>query len=159
MRNPLVSLATVDAAFIGAGRSDWPWVAQRLIDLGLLAQQDLPQIDRLWWFGQLIANTDMHFGNLSFGLAARASLPGLKLAPAYDMLPMRYAPLAGGELPRLSAFTPALPLPAQRASWDSACAAGLVFWQRASQDIRISDDFRRECQANAGILQFAADRL
>lgn len=65
----------------------------------------------LWHFGQLIAYTDMHDGNLSFV----PGQPGPWLAPVYDMLPMLYAPQRGVELPE-RAFTPRLPLPAERAS-------------------------------------------
>ena len=105
---------------------------------------------RLWWFGRLIANTDMHAGNLSF-------VPNdtLALAPAYDMLPMLYAPLPGGELPTRS-FEPALPLPPQRAVWLLACAAALGFWDRAATDARISAAFRRTCSANARRLREVA---
>ena len=52
----------------------------------------------------------MHTGNLVFVPAAGR----LQLAPAYDMLPMRFAPLPGGELPTRSVEL-ALPVPDQRA--------------------------------------------
>lgn len=52
-----------------------------------------------------IANTDVHTGNLSFRPQAQ-----LELAPAYDMLPMLYAPLPNGEVPALT-FEPPPPLP------------------------------------------------
>lgn len=66
---------------------------------GLIDADTHAQVSRLWWFGRLIANTDMHDGNLAFK-------PGLKLAPVYDMLPMGYAPVRGMELP-LRGFAPA----------------------------------------------------
>ncbi len=49
---------------------------------------------RRWAFGMLIGNTDMHHGNLSFII----SLHGrpYALAPAYDILPMGFAPKVGG---------------------------------------------------------------
>jgi hypothetical protein len=47
----------------------------------------LDQIQAIWWFGRLIGNTDMHLGNLAF-------VPGLNVAPVYDMLPAMYAPFA-----------------------------------------------------------------
>jgi hypothetical protein len=89
----------------------------------LVAGKDAARIHRLWWYGRLIANTDMHLGNLSFQPAAGR----LRLAPAYDMLPMRYAPLAGGELPT-PAWTPPLPLPRERETWLTARQAALTFW-------------------------------
>ena len=49
----------------------------------------------LWAFGTLIGNTDMHAGNLSF--ISRLGCP-YQLAPAYDMLPMAFAPSRSGAL-------------------------------------------------------------
>jgi hypothetical protein len=74
------------------------------------------------------------------------------------MLPMHYAPLPGGELPT-RAFEPALPLPAQRAVWETACAAAIGFWADAAIDTRIGPAFRRICSANANRLREAADRV
>ena len=65
-RSRLSSLGTLDAALLGDGSSDWVRLAGRLSGLGLLAPADVERIQRLWWFGRLIANTDMHTGNLSF---------------------------------------------------------------------------------------------
>ncbi|MEY3885826.1 MAG: hypothetical protein RIS87_1601, partial [Pseudomonadota bacterium] len=71
----------------------------------------------------------------------------LCLSPAYDMLPMLYAPLSGGEVP-LRQFVVALPLPSQDMAWKTAHAAAVLFWQDASQDVRISPLFRAICQSN-----------
>lgn len=150
-RSRLASLLTLDAALLGAGTSDWIVLAERFQALGLLDTESVERIRQLWWFGRLIANTDMHTGNLSF-----APHDGLTLAPAYDMLPMLYAPLPGGELPT-SRFEPGLPLPPQRGAWLSACAAALTFWERAAADERISVAFRRTCTANARRLRAVAD--
>lgn len=49
---------------------------------------------RLWAFGTLIGNTDMHSGNLSF-----ITDQGRPYALAYDMTPMAFAPRSGGSLP------------------------------------------------------------
>ena len=115
-RSPLVSLETVNAALLGMDPNDWTRLADALVTANLLPPEDAESIRLLWWFGRLIANTDMHLGNLSF----RPSQGCLRLAPAYDMLPMLYAPLPGGELP-VRAFDPPLPLPRQRAIWLTAC--------------------------------------
>ena len=128
-------------------------MATRFAATGLMAPDDLARIQHLWWFGRLIANTDMHTGNLSFRPQTQ-----LALAPAYDMLPMLYAPLPGGEVP-VRAFEPPLPLPPQRPVWTAACAAAQAFWQRASQDTRISDEFRSVCAFNAKRLQLFAERV
>ena len=63
------------------------------------------------------------------------------------MLPMFYAPLAGGEVP-VRVFEPSLPLPKDRDVWVSACNAAMHFWQQASIDSRISDVFRETSLEN-----------
>lgn len=152
-RSRLVSLATLDAALLGDGSTDWTRLAGRLATAGLLAPEDVERIRHLWWFGRLIANTDMHTGNLSFRPQG-----SLALAPAYDMLPMLYAPLPGGEVPA-RVFEPPLPLPPQRSTWTAACAAAVSFWTRASRDARIGEEFRRMCGSNAQRLRESAQRV
>ena len=161
-RSALLSLATAAAALLGDGSTDWNHLAARLHAAGWLGAEELPRIAHLVWFGRLIANSDMHTGNLSFrpvaltGAAAQAA--ALQLAPVYDMLPMRYAPLPGGEVPPRD-FDPPAPLPAQRTAWLPACAAAIAFWARAAQDMRISAGFRALCEANAQALQSLAARI
>ena len=163
-RSPLVSLATLDAVFIGQGSGDWPRLAAALGAMGLLDAADQPAISQLWWFGRLIANTEMHTGNLSFQPVPQVDAQGmlaagpLALAPAYDVLPMAYAPLPGGEVPPRT-FTPALPPPAQRAAWLGACSAAIGFWRSAASDSRISEGFRTTAAANAQTLAGLLDRV
>lgn len=152
-RSRLSSLETLDAAFAGAGTADWSQSSKHLADLHLLAPEDVARVGRLWWFGRLIANTDMHAGNLSF----RAH-PTWQLAPTYDMLPMMYAPLAGGEIPPRDFKLP-VPLPAQQPAWLAACVAAIAFWQRAGRDKRISAPFRQIALRNAASLEDLAGRI
>jgi hypothetical protein len=152
-RSRLSSLTTLNAALLGKGATDWTRLATRFAAAGLQAPQDVQRIAHLWWFGRLIANTDMHTGNLSFHPQGT-----LLLAPAYDMLPMLYAPLRGGELPT-RAFEPPLPLPPERPVWAAACAAAVSFWTRASKDDRISAAFKTVCAANAKRLRQIAERV
>lgn len=75
-----------------------------------------------------------------------------QVAPAYDMLPMRHAPVRGVELaPR--AYEVALPQPASFDVARPAARAAQAFWERASEDARISESFRAICAANAQALQ------
>lgn len=150
-RSPLCSLGTLDAALLGADTRDWGRLAERFAVAGLLAPEDVHHVECLWWFGRLIANADMHTGNLSFRPAAGR----LELAPAYDMLPMLYAPLPGGELP-VREFKPPLPLPPQRSAWRLACEAAHAFWRLAASDGRVSAGFREVCRANGKRLVDAA---
>jgi len=152
-RAPLCTLDALSHAFLGAASTDWTVLVWQLHALELVDAQALAAVERLHWFGRLIANTDMHLGNLSFHVA-----PALRLAPAYDMLPMMYAPLPGGEVPPRE-FSPPLPLPAQREVWNMACATALAFWSRASNDARISVAFQAICAANYRSLSQTAEKL
>jgi hypothetical protein len=162
-RSPLVSLSIVDATFLGIGGSDWPRLAERLRAMQLLSAAHARAIESLWWFGRLIANSDMHTGNLSLvpqvtsvASTARGN-PSFAPAPTYDMLPMLYAPLAGGELP-VRSFEPPLPLPTQRDVWQTACHAALGFWASAASDSRVSAGFAAECLSNRERLERVAQR-
>jgi hypothetical protein len=152
-RSRLASLETLNAALLGAASTDWPVLAERLATAGLVSADDVDRIRHLWWFGRLIANTDMHLGNLGF-----RPVGTLALAPTYDMVPMLYAPLAGGEVPART-FDPPLPLPAVRACWVTACAAAIAFWSRAAKDARASEPFRAICASNAARLSDIAARV
>lgn len=150
-RSPVCSWASLNGAFFGLGGKPWTNAAQALCDKGFIDETGRESIELLWHFGQLIANSDMHEGNLSF-------LPGLRVAPAYDMLPMLYAPVRGVELPQRS-FEPALPLPAERTRWQAAAAAAQQFWNEASHDSRVSAEFRDTCACNARHVAKLLERL
>lgn len=146
-RSAVCTLGGLDAALVGASVASWPRVAQALFEAGYLSAVDVSRIALIWWFGRLIGNTDMHDGNLAFR-------PGLALAPAYDMLPMMYAPLRGGELPDRR-YAPALPLPHESGVWQQAAAAAVSYWHTCSDDTRISQAFRQVCAENARVLTAA----
>jgi hypothetical protein len=74
------------------------------------------------------------------------------------MLPMAYAPLAGGEVPPRD-FAPPLPLPPQRATWLAACSAAIEFWRGAATDSRVSEPFRNTCRVNAAHLADTAGKV
>jgi hypothetical protein len=152
-RLPVCDLESLQGAFVGSRTTAWPDIAGRLQGMKLIEPDAAAAVDHLWWYGRLIANTDMHLGNLSF----RVGEP-LRLAPTYDMLPMMYAPLPGGEVPARD-FAPALPLPAQRATWLAACAAAIEFWSAAAADTRISEPFRDTCRRNAESLDDIAGKV
>ena len=152
-RSPLVSLETVNAALMGKDPSDWRPLADALVAARLLSVEDGRRINLIWWFGRLIGNTDMHLGNLSF----RPDKGRLSLAPVYDILPMLYAPLAGGELPTRT-FEPPLPLPRERDIWLIACQAAAGFWDAVSADARISADFRAMVRDHGTRLWAACER-
>lgn len=137
-RRGLVSLRAIDAAFIGQGSGSWIKCAQQLSKAGLITPETIEQIARLWCFGNLIANNDMHFGNLSLYL--KNDFP-LALAPCYDMLPMHFRPASSGEVPKVD-FTPHRPLPENEMVWKQVQPLALEFWQLVAADKRISEEFK-----------------
>jgi hypothetical protein len=94
-RRALHSLAALDEQFVGSG-GRWPEIASALAREKIIAPEAVDGAGLLWAFGTLIGNTDMHSGNLSF--KSEHGQP-YRLAPAYDMTPMAFAPTAGGDLP------------------------------------------------------------
>lgn len=145
-RSALCSLETIEAYFLASSSRDWCDAALMMYDQGWLTAESLHQIRLIWWFGRLIGNSDMHRGNLSF-----VPTPLLQIAPVYDMLPMMFAPLPGGEIPSVT-LTPELPLPAHHQAWLQASVAAKEFWQMAAQDARISMRFRSVCASNLASL-------
>jgi hypothetical protein len=95
-RRAVISLAALDAEFIGLGAGGWPLMASRLAASGEICSEAAEGAALLWAFGTLIGNSDMHSGNLAF--MSEHGRP-YSIAPAYDMTPMAFAPRSGGGLP------------------------------------------------------------
>lgn len=124
-RRGVVSLAALDDAFVGRADQPWPLITTQLAAQGCITPEAQRIVERLYAFGLLIGNTDMHRGNLAFLYTGERPLT---LAPAYDMLPMHYAPHASGEMndtppalrfrspPTLDAWRDMLPLAHQWAT-------------------------------------------
>jgi hypothetical protein len=79
----------------------------------------------------------MHFGNLALWMSD--DLP-FRLAPAYDMLPMLWAPSAQGELVNRR-HAPEPPIPAMRDAWHEAAEWADQFWGNLASDQRLSKEF------------------
>ncbi|GAB6042988.1 type II toxin-antitoxin system HipA family toxin YjjJ [Endothiovibrio diazotrophicus] len=134
-RLPALSLAAVDAEFVGDGRR-WPAVTAALLRAGRLAPEAHRQVVRARAFGEWIANGDMHLGNLS--LAPQGD--GFRLLPLYDMLPMHFAPARAEVVPR-----DYRPPPRRRdiaEAWRPMGEVALRYWGRVAADGRIGDGFR-----------------
>ena len=106
-------------------------------------------IRRLSAFGELIGNTDMHFGNLAFFLTD--ALPW-RVAPAYDMLPMLWSPGSQGEMIERR-FTPAPPLPTMTDAWREAAVWAGDFWGRVMEDGRLSAEFAGMARDAGAVVQ------
>lgn len=142
-RRGVLSLMALDAEFVGSLRA-WSESVSKLAAIGALDRSYLMPVRRLELFGRLIGNTDMHPANLAF-LTRGSRVVGL--APAYDMLPARYAAQSGNLVS--TTLELGAPEPDDAPVWDVACHAALEFWQRAARETRMSSDFRRIATANA----------
>jgi DNA-binding transcriptional ArsR family regulator len=157
-RRSLISLEAVDAEFVGLGGA-WPAIARALVAGQKLAPEDGARIDRIAAFGHLIANTDMHNGNLGLHHddPARPGYGQFVLAPVYDMLPMLYVPRAGEVLaPR---FAPPAPLSGLESAYREMLPLAQDFWQRLANDARVSSGFRAIADENHLELRRLAERL
>lgn len=145
-RSPLCSLETIDAAMLSKSSHDWGVLGELLCEQGWISELSVRTVRNISMFGKLIGNTDMHKGNLSFA-------PGLpmRVAPVYDMLPMMYAPLGGGEIPKVN-YAPELPAPKNRDIWHQMSTAAMMFWESAAADERISREFQAICKQNMEVL-------
>ena len=144
----MVSLQVLNAQYIGA-IDNWAASALRLQARGLISATDAQHLCLLEAYGQLIANTDRHYGNISFVLQD----DDWALSPTYDMLPMLYMPIHSEIVPRDFAAAPPQPGPATLAVWPRAQQLAGAFWRRAAQDTRISAGFRALAAANADMTQ------
>ena len=123
-------------------------MAERLEKNGWVTPEDAGVLRTSWWFGQLIGNTDMHYGNVSFWLTPRRPF---RLAPLYDMLPMFYRPNREGMI-SWQPIAPAYPPPEELRYWNRAVRLAVAFWQRVQGDERISPAFRSLAAQNEAVV-------
>jgi hypothetical protein len=135
-RRGVVSLYSIDTARYGMLDS-WLAAAARLRADGLLSAEDTERLALLDTFGGLIANSDRHFGNVTF---FDDHAGAFRLAPVYDMLPMLFAPQDGQVVERT--FVPPAPTAATLGVWPHARELAEAYWQRLAADGRLSHDFR-----------------
>lgn len=138
-RRGLVSLYALDAAFFGRLETPWTAAAERLLSTGWISPTDAERLETLWWFGTLIGNTDMHYGNVSLFLGRTRPLA---LTPCYDMLPMAYRPDQEGEMPDRP-LSPPPPPPEKLEIWTKASQLALLYWQRVAKADDISGGFQK----------------
>lgn len=153
-RQALLSLAALDAEFVGAANQPWPVVVQRLASQGVVTSESVAFTELLWAFGTLIGNTDMHAGNLSFTGAGRP----YAVAPAYDMTCMAFAPNRSGKLPN-AVPPPQLHASVRNAHWHTAweLAQAHLALMRACPDF--SAGFAGCLQALSAHLDVAAGQI
>ncbi len=158
----MLSAGAVDDEFFGRRfdrNNSWSAFAARCVQAGYLSAQDARRIDTLAAFSELIGNTDRHFENISLLIGEDGEYLGV--APAYDILPMRYASIGGGLDPELSPITPRVgSIGAQPAVWELAAQAAERFWTAVQHEqlaAPISAEMRQLAARNLEVaLRFAA---
>lgn len=142
-RRAVMSLAAVhdDPA------DSWASAATALRAAGRLTDEDARRLRWLDAFGSLIGNSDRHQHNILFFIQDGR----LQLAPAFDQLPMRYAPTADGQVPTRDFTMPAVTSNTLDVQNDAREAAQ-QFWTRGSEDSRVSGEMQAICAANARLL-------
>jgi hypothetical protein len=146
-RSSLFSLRAIDGEYLGIG-SDWAKCAGGLLQAVVISPEDARKMRWLKVFGDLIGNTDMHLGNLSF---IRVRSRFYALAPVYDMLPMLYRPVSG-ETPHREFAPSAMTLETADVR-PEALQSALRFWDRAGAEPRLSDEFKAICRNNFKVLK------
>lgn len=133
----LFSLRALEAEFVGRARDSWPILVNELVKQEHVHPDAAISTARLSAFGMLIGNTDMHPGNLSF--ISSHGRP-YHLAPAYDILPMGFAPKSGGEI--VNTLRPATLLEVINGEmWREALELAEYFYALASDCSRFSANF------------------
>jgi hypothetical protein len=154
-RKAVVSLAALDAEFVGAAHQPWPVVVQRLAAVSVITPEAAAATEVLWAFGVLTGNTDMHSGNLSF--VSEHGRP-YQLAPAYDMTPMAFAPSSSGKLP---STVPAVTLHAsvRNDHWRAAMAIAQSYLSALQSNMQFSAEFEVCVNALAAHIESAGTQV
>jgi len=151
-RRGAVSLAAINNQYLS---SDYSWTkAAACLRTERFADVDAESLDRMVWldaFGDLIANSDRHFGNLSFLSDESSGRWRLRLAPVYDMLPMWFAPRGTALADR--PFVPGPPTSDNYTHWADAARWAADFWGEAVGLQTVGDDMRRICEASGAAVE------
>lgn len=147
-RRHVVALHAAHDEFVGGAPQHWAATADTLAAQRRLSAQDAKRVHLWRTYGQLIANTDMHFGNLSLLVDDIAS-GRFTVAPCYDMLPMKYKPEPYAGDFGLQPIEPERPRTVQPDIWAQARALALTFWRRVAEHTACSSAFRDLARENA----------
>ena len=150
-RHGVVSLRAVDLTRYGK-LDRWSECARRPHNERLLSSADTERIGFLEAFAMLIANTDRHFGNITLFDRYEGAF---ELAPAYDMLPMLFAPQHEQIVER--EYLPPTPTAALRTG-PAARALAEHYWTFLVDDERLSEAFRRICARSLETLRDASGK-
>ncbi len=141
-RRGVISLYAINCHYLGDDFDDWSRAGRRMLDEPSLIM-NAGDADRMIWldtFGDLIGNTDRHFGNFCF-FTEEARQLALIPTPVYDMLPMVFAPTGASLVERQ--FAPRPPTALNLHLWHDAANHALKYWSRLREEGGLGADFRR----------------
>lgn len=145
----MLSAGAVDDEFFGM-RDSWPEFAARCEQARYLSAEDVRHVDTMAAFSELIGNSDRHFENISVLIDEGGEYKCI--APAYDILPMRYASIGGCVDPDLTPIEPKVgTIGAKPEVWGRAAKAAEQFWRSAMTEelpVPLSREMRGLAQAN-----------
>ena len=153
-RLPIMTLAAVHSR----ATDTWAQAARQLNDARMLSTRDAARLQLYEAFARLIANTDRHHYNIALfpqlsGEGETMTVAGhrFELAPAFDQLPMLYAPTSDGQLPARE-FTRPAPSADTWDVWDDAVRIAVQFWERATEDPLVTEGMRAIARDNRQII-------
>lgn len=164
-RSGVITAGALDDEHFGR-RDHWSSFADRAVQARWLRPEQARPIHVMEAFSELVGNTDRHFENLSLRVDAQDRITGV--APAYDLLPMKYASIGGAVDPPLHPVTPRLGAVGGRPfAWDLATRAALAFWESVrtgrfecdGRAVRIGNDFRELAARNVHVVREFAEPL
>ena len=121
-RVPVLTLSAATESITGT----WSEAANQLHNQTQLSQDHANQIALLDAYGAQIGNTDRHL----FNVLLYPTGPAFELAPAFDQLPMGYAPTASGNM-RNEVLDQARPTAQTLPVWEDAREIATLFWREA----------------------------
>lgn len=153
-RRAVVTLGALDDEYFGK-RDNWTAAARRLAARPFsLPAADANSLRWLDAFGQLIGNTDRHYGNVTCLVQPDGTL---RLAPAYDMLPMILAPV-GDAVPERP-FQPAPPKSENLEVWPDAAAWAVRYLSALSAEERLDASVRGFAERARAAVEALAGRV
>jgi hypothetical protein len=137
----------------------WARAANALRGTGAISNEDARRLRLYEAYAKLIANTDRHHHNIALlpveshdtGDATTARPVRYHLAPAFDQLPMLYAPTSDGQLLDREFASPT-PTADTWEVWGRAVSLAKTFWRRASNHESLSPPMREKADINSRLL-------
>jgi len=136
-RGGMVSLRALAYSYHYQGPANgWVQAAEHLEKRGALLEESVAKVRHIATIGHLLLNTDMHMGNLSF-IVGTGPPYRLRVAPVYDMTPMRWVPVGAQNV-----VPPLKPEPLLKTHDREAMVIAAEIWEETSRRDLATDEWR-----------------